>query len=145
MCLKKKNKIMKKKKNNIPQSSQASQPHSIFMWFITIGMLLVAIGTVMPLFAQDMTNETFKYVYGVGAVLLLVGRLFSGYKGDNIRLKRLYRIESWSAIFFCVAVFFMFYERAGARDWLAFTLAGGAIQVYTSLMIPRTIAKENKH
>ena len=108
-------------------------------------MLLVAIGTVMPLFAQDMTNETFKYVYGAGAVLLLVGRLFSGYKGDNIRLKRLYRIESWSAIFFCVAVFFMFYERAGARDWLAFTLAGGAIQVYTSLMIPRTIAKENKH
>ena len=136
---------MKKKKNNIPQSSQASQPYSIFMWFITVGMLLVAIGTVMPLFAQDMTNETFKYVYGAGAVLLLVGRLFSGYKGDNIRLKRLYRIESWSAIFFCVAVFFMFYERAGARDWLAFTLAGGAIQVYTSLMIPRTIAKENKH
>lgn len=136
---------MKKKKNNTPQSSQVSQPHSIFMWFITVGMLLVAIGTVMPLFAQDMTNETFKYVYGAGAVLLLVGRLFSGYKGDNIRLKRLYRIESWSAIFFCVAVFFMFYERAGARDWLAFTLAGGAIQVYTSLMIPRTIAKENKH
>lgn len=136
---------MKKKKNNIPQSNQVSQSHSIFMWFITVGMLLVAIGTVMPLFAQDMTNETFKYVYGVGAALLLIGRLFSGYKGDNIRLKRLYRIESWSAIFFCVAVFFMFYERAGARDWLAFTLAGGAIQVYTSLMIPRTIAKENKH
>lgn len=134
-----------KKKNNIPQSSQVSQPHSVFMWFITVGMILVAIGTVMPLFAQDVTNETFKYVYGAGAVLLLIGRLFSGYKGDNIRLKRLYRIESWSAIFFCVAVFFMFYERAGARDWIAFTLAGGAIQVYTSLMIPRTIAKENKH
>ena len=96
-----------KKKNNIPQSSQVSKPHSVFMWFITVGMILVAIGTVMPLFAQDITNETFKYVYGAGAVLLLIGRLFSGYKGDNIRLKRLYRIESWSAIFFCVAVFFI--------------------------------------
>ena len=73
--------------------------------------------------------------------MLLIGRIFSSYKGDNLRLKRLYRIESWSAIFFCVAVFFMFYERAGARDWLAFTLAGGAIQIYTSIMIPRTIAK----
>lgn len=143
MYLTKKSKIMKK--NNLTPSSQEHQPHAIFLWFITVGMLLIAVGTVMPLFAQDAMNETFKYVYGVGAVLLLIGRLFSNYKGDNIRLKRLYRIESWSAIFFCVAVFFMFYERAGARDWLAFTLAGGAIQVYTSLMIPRTIAKANKH
>ncbi len=113
---------------------------TIFLWFITIGMLLIAAGTVMPLLMQN-GSDLFKYVYGVGAVMLLIGRIFSSYKGDNLRLKRLYRIESWSAIFFCVAVFFMFYERAGARDWLAFTLAGGAIQIYTSIMIPRTIAK----
>ena len=118
--------------------------NTFFLWFITIGMLLIAGGTVMPLLMQD-GSDLFKYVYGGGATMLLIGRLFTSYKGDNVRLKRLYRIESWSAIFFCVAVFFMFYEGAGARDWLAFTLAGGAIQIYTSIMIPRTIAKDKKH
>lgn len=141
---------MKKNKKNISSNSSTSPQllitsKTIFLWFITIGMLLIAAGTVMPLFMQDSGSDLFKYVYGGGAIMLLIGRLFTSYKGDNIRLKRLYRIESWSAIFFCVAVFFMFYEGAGARDWLAFTLAGGAIQIYTSIMIPRTIAKENKH
>lgn len=134
------------KKNKSTQNNNTStQSKAIFFWLITLGMLLIAVGIVMPLFMQGEGSDLFKYVYGCGAAMLLIGRLFTSYKGDNIRLKRLYRIESWSAIFFCIAVFFMFYEGAGARDWLAFTLAGGAIQIYTSLMIPRTIAKENKH
>ncbi|MBQ7854074.1 MAG: hypothetical protein IJ352_03490 [Muribaculaceae bacterium] len=113
--------------------------NTIFLWFVTIGMLLIAAGTVMPLLMQE--GDLFKYVYGGGAVILLIGRIFTTYKGANLRLKRLYRIEAWASIFFCVATFFMFYESAGNRDWLAFTLAGGAIQIYTSIMIPRTIAK----
>ena len=113
--------------------------NTIFLWFVTIGMLLIAAGTVMPLLMQE--GDLFKYVYGGGAVILLIGRIFTTYKGTNLRLKRLYRTEAWASIFFCVATFFMFYESAGNRDWLAFTLAGGAIQIYTSIMIPRTIAK----
>ncbi|MBE6317787.1 MAG: hypothetical protein E7081_02300 [Bacteroidales bacterium] len=141
---------MKKNKQNKDNSSPSTSPQllitskTVFLWFITIGMLLIATGTVMPLLMQNGDNDLFKYVYSGGAIMLLIGRLFTSYKGNNIRLKRLYRIESWSAIFFCVAVFFMFYEGAGARDWLAFTLAGGAIQIYTSIMIPRTIAKNDK-
>lgn len=117
---------------------------TVFLWMITIGMLLVAAGTVMPLLMQGTGSDLYKYVYGGGALMLLIGRIFTSYKGDNLRLKRLYRIEGWSAIFFCVAVFFMFYEDASSRDWIAFTLAGGAIQIYTSIMIPRTIAKSDK-
>ena len=117
---------------------------AVFLWMITIGMLLVAAGTVMPLLMQGTGSDLYKYVYGGGALMLLIGRIFTTYKGDNLRLKRLYRIEGWSAIFFCVAVFFMFYEDASSRDWIAFTLAGGAIQIYTSIMIPRTIAKSDK-
>lgn len=98
----------------------------------------------MPLLMQGTGSDLYKYVYGGGALMLLIGRIFTTYKGDNLRLKRLYRIEGWSAIFFCVAVFFMFYEDASSRDWIAFTLAGGAIQIYTSIMIPRTIAKGDK-
>ncbi len=119
------------------------KPNALLLWLITIGMLLVAAGTVLPLFTRmlNLGHDTFKYVYATGAVFILVGRIFTIYNGSEIRLKRLYRIETWSAIFFCVAVFFMFYKGAGPMDWLAFTLAGGAIQVYTAIMIPRTFAK----
>ena len=113
---------------------------------MTIGMLLIVAGTMLPIFhveGEYFAGEVYKYVYTAGAAILLLSRLFSGYKVENDRLRRLYRIESWSAIFFCVAAFFMFYSE-GARDWLAFTLAGGAIQVYTSIMIPRVARKEEK-
>lgn len=77
-----------------------------------------------------------------GAVLSLIGRIMTPYRGHNMRVKRLHRIEIWSSVFFCAATFFMFYQTAGARDWLAFTLAGGAVLVYTSIMIPR--AEKNR-
>lgn len=129
---------MKSKTTN----SMAKQPSVFILLMITISMLLIVAGTVLPLFNHG--GILFKYIYATGALLLLIGRLLTPYKGDDLRVKRLYRIETWSAIFFCVAVFFMFYEGAGRTDWLAFTLAGGIIQIYTSIMIPRAIAKAAK-
>lgn len=126
---------MKSKTTN----NMAKQPSAFLLLMITISMLLIVAGTVLPLFNTG--GILFKYIYATGALLLLIGRLLTPYKGDDLRVKRLYRIETWSAIFFCVAVFFMFYEGAGRTDWLAFTLAGGIIQIYTSIMIPRAIAK----
>ena len=121
---------------------QSTQISKTWMVVMTVGMLLIVAGTVLPIFRLD--NDIYKYVYTAGAVMLLVSRLFNPYKGNNLRLKRLVRIESWSAIFFCVAAFFMFYDPTTARDWLAFTLAGGMIQIYTSIMIPRVAAKSRK-
>lgn len=121
---------------------QSSQISKTWIGVMTVGMLLIVAGTVLPIFRLD--NDIYKYVYTAGAVMLLVSRLFNPYKGNNLRLKRLVRIESWSAIFFCVAAFFMFYDPTTARDWLAFTLAGGMIQIYTSIMIPRVAAKSRK-
>lgn len=114
---------------------------------ITVGMLLIVVGVLLPVFhisGEYFGGDLYKYIYAAGAVILIVSRLFNGYKGKNVRLKRLYRIEAWSAIFFCVAAFFAFYS-TGARDWLAFTLAGGAIQIYTSIMIPRVVRKESEN
>ncbi|MBD5200179.1 MAG: hypothetical protein HDS83_07350 [Bacteroidales bacterium] len=122
--------------------AQSATASKIWILVMTVGMLLIVAGTVMPIWRLD--NDVYKYIYSVGAVMLLVSRLFNPYKGENIRLKRLVRIESWSAIFFCVAAFFMFYDQTSARDWLAFTLAGGVIQVYTSIMIPREEMKNRK-
>lgn len=111
-----------------------------------IGLLMIAAGTLIPILSAKETlyrnlPDTFKYVFTAGAAILLICRLLNTYKGKILRLKRLYRIEIWSALFFCVAAFFLFYEKDSTRNWLAFTLAGAAIQVYTSFMIPRTMRK----
>lgn len=114
-------------------------------WLVNIGLLLVAVGVVMPLLGDDLRSMTFRYVYASGAVLALLGRLFApAFQGSDLRLKRMVRLQSWSAIFFCVAAFFSFYETTSLRDWLAFTLAGGAVQAIASVMIGLRLRKLGK-
>jgi hypothetical protein len=67
------------------------------------------------------------------------------YTGKHPRIRRLYRIESWSGIFFCVAAFFLFYNGEYTRDSWAFTLAGGVLLVFTTIAIPRVVKKELKN
>lgn len=110
------------------------------MWATVAGLVLVMAGTAMPLLKLD--SDIYKYIFCIGAVSVVAGRMFMPYKGSSIRVKRLCRLEIWSGIFFCAAVFFMWWENAGFTDWIAFTLAGAAIQIYTSIMIPRTVRRE---
>ncbi|MDE6458633.1 MAG: hypothetical protein K2L31_08570 [Muribaculum sp.] len=114
----------------------------ILTWVITVGMILIAAGVLMPLLGYSI--EVYRWIFSAGALITLAGRIMNRYEGNVLRVKRLYRIEVWSSIFFCVAAFFMFYPQGAGRDWFAFILAGGLILVYTSIMIPRTLAKENK-
>lgn len=121
---------------------------------VTVGMLLIGAAILIPLITFHIertvpSSALFKYLFALGAILVLVGRLFNQYKGTNMRLKRLVRIEAWSAIFFCAAAVFMFYPPhpyilANMRHVLAFTLAGAAIQIYTSIMIPIASKKAEK-
>lgn len=109
-------------------------------WLVTAGLLLIVAGVLLPILGMGLS--VYRWIYAAGAAVCLVGRLFSRVP-DNVplRVKRLMRIESWSAIFFCAGAFFMFWPGAGAGDWLAFILAGGAILIYTSIMIPRAMRK----
>ncbi|MCM1517643.1 MAG: hypothetical protein NC117_03295 [Pseudoflavonifractor sp.] len=112
------------------------------MWIVNAGLMAIFAATLLALTMH--AAGWWRYLYGAGALALIAGRLMSPYRGDIYRVKRLSRIEVWSAIFFCVAVFFMFYPGANNRDWLAFTLAGGVIQVYTSVMIPYIESRHHK-
>lgn len=104
---------------------------------LIIGLIGVAAGVLMPIVNNDPFGMTFRYVFAAGAALTLLARLFqpSTPQGTPMRIKRLLRLESWSALLFCVAAFFAFYSAPGLRDFLAFTLAGAAIQVYCSIAI----------
>ena len=86
-----------------------------------LALLVVLLATLVPFFMRDTAwaVASYKYVYSAGALALLLVRLFTPYRGDDLRLKRLHRIESWSAVFFCAAAVFLFYPGAELRDWLA--------------------------
>lgn len=111
---------------------------------LNIGLLLIVVATLMPLMRVDVAVS--RWVYVIGTVLSIIGRFAAPVPSGDIpmRARRLLRLENWSTIIFAVAAFFMFYPRAGATDWLAFTIAGGFIQAYTSLMLPSALKKRDK-
>lgn len=121
---------------------------------VTVGMLLIGAAILIPIATFYLEHRhpmtpLFKYLFAAGAVLVLVGRAFNQYKGSDMRLKRLVRIEAWSAVFFCAAAVFMFYPPSpymlgNMRSVLAFTLAGAVIQIYTSIMIPYVSKKSEQ-
>ena len=107
-----------------------------------VGLLLIAVATLLPLFNGGFAHlHTLRWLYAAGAVWMLVCRLFSPYRGSDLRLKRLTRMQSWSALFFVAGAVFLFVPGTSPRDWLALTMAGAVIQIIASLMIPARMAK----
>ena len=108
----------------------------------TLGFLMIAAAMVVPLVqGPSYTGEWYKYLYAAGAVIMFVCSLLSPYRGKDIKLRRLYRIQSWSAIMFCAASFFLFWSGSTMRDWIAFTLAGAVIRAYSNFAI---VARQRK-
>ena len=102
---------------------------------VYIGLKGIAVGLLTPLLMGPW-RMTIKVIYSASAVLLLVGRLLTPLRTNNLRVKRLDRFQVWSAIFFCAAAVFLWLSR-DLRDWLAFTLAGGVVQLMASIMLWR--------
>ncbi|WP_297072002.1 hypothetical protein [uncultured Duncaniella sp.] len=129
--------MSKKTKSNNPSVPAASQGReTLSTVLVTVGLLAIMVAAVLPLLrvAQDWA----RYLYAAGAVILLVGRFVApAVKNAPVRLRRLLHIEIWTAIIFMVGAVFLFLPSAGAKDWIAFTLAGGFLTLYTSIMIPR--------
>lgn len=101
---------------------------------IYFGLLLVCAGVAMPLFV-GVQGIMFKIIFTAGAVTSLAGRLMERCDSPWLRVKRLMRLQVWSSVFFCAAAFFVWYSRT-TTDWLAFTLAGGAVLAYVSIALP---------
>ena len=145
----------KNRKDKSPQGKtytleelQGRPPRTHWAVIAMLGLITIAVGTLLPIFAVRIGPDAvswWKYVYAAGAVCFLLGKLFSPYTGIHPRIKRLYRIEAWSAVFFCVAALFLFLDMNTMRDVWAFTLAGGALLIFTTIAIPRTVSKTLKN
>lgn len=110
-------------------------------WIAVAGLLMIVVATALPLLRIG--GEAFRYIYCAGALAVVTGRALTRCPSSILRVRRLYRLEVWAGVIFCVGGFFLFYDNAGAMDWMAFTLAGGAIEVYASFMIPRAISSSS--
>jgi len=99
----------------------------------TIGLLAIMTAALLPLLKVAAGYN--KYIYAGGALLLLIGKFIApALKDAPLRLRRLMRIEIWTALIFVAGAVFTFLP---GTDWIAFTLAGGLLTIYTSIMIPR--------
>lgn len=116
-------------------------PANALVILVTVGLLCIGVATLIPIMYGNFTHPWFRYLYAAGAVMVITGRLFSPYTGKHLRMKRLHRMEAWSGIFFCVAAFFMFYDKTQNRDWLAFTMAGAVIQIVATFMMVHVAKK----
>ena len=129
-------------KKNKQKSAAAVTPSSqgrretVSMLMATVGLLAVMISAVLPLLKVG--QGWMRWLYAAGAVILLAGRIIAPrVKDAPVRLRRLLHIEVWTAIIFIVGAVFLFLDSVGPKDWIAFTLAGGILTLYTSVMIPR--------
>lgn len=104
------------------------------------GLLLIMAAVALPVFHASRT--AVSWVYATGALLHLIGRIIQPTPaGASLKLRRLLRMEIWTAFIFVLGAIFLFLRvTPGAgegNDWIAFTLAGGVLTLYTSIMIPR--------
>lgn len=104
---------------------------------VLIGLLAMTVMAVMPLL--NIIHEWMKWVFAIGAVTVLAGRILGAYNGPQLRVKRLHRILISSAILYCASALMMFLSH-GTNDWIALLLAGLMVQIYATWMIER----ENK-
>lgn len=106
---------------------------------LSVAMLMIMIPVLLQLLLVKWAG--FNYVFAAGAVATLVVRIMDNYTGTNLRIKRLYRIATVSAICYCVSAYLKFsaemhfFPYATGYDWLGFLMAGAALQVYSALVI----------
>lgn len=112
------------------------------------GLLVIVAMAVLPLLMP--VGQWMRVAFAAGAALVLVARLFQRYDGDNIRIKRLYRINIVSALLFCCSAALMFIHTdimgylPGPTDWVALLMAGAALQIYASFALDNELKKSAK-
>lgn len=122
-------------------SKQQFFPTSPWLIAVNAGLLLIVAGTALPLL--HFTGLWVRIIYSLGAATVLIARLFGPLpKNLPFRARRLCRMEISAGLIFVVGAFFMWYQ-PDRMDWIAFTLAGAVVQIYTSLTLPKAMAEEN--
>lgn len=144
-------------KNNGLPSEQLLRRRKIVEIVSTSGLLLVAVGLIVPFAAIENAPLALamRIVYAVGAIAFTVARMINvNAQKDSARLRRLRRMEMWAGFCFIIGGAFWFYNAQRfsfipfslpvMRDTVAFTMAGAIIQVVASWLITSRMRKESE-
>lgn len=141
---------MKNKKRDWPRLRRTMETAA------TAGLLLVAVGTLGPVFTfrDTLWPVVFKWIYAVGA-LVYTGARIAGSLGrdESVRVRRLRRMEFWAGLAFCFGAFFWFYNQNRFQDFfslqvvretIVFTMVGAVIQIIASWRLSKALRRELK-
>lgn len=108
---------------------------------LAVGLLIMVVMALMPLL--ELNQQWMRWVFAAGAVMVLVARLLTYYRGPSVRIKRLHRILVTSGLLYCASAASMFFSR-NTTDWIAFLMAGVVVQIYASWRLDHEEKKTDK-
>lgn len=109
----------------------------------TTGFAMIAAAMAVPMFMGPLYEGTwYHYLYAAGAAVMVIFSLLSPYRGKDMKMKALRRIQSWSSLMFVAASVLLFWPGSTMRDWVAFTLAGAVLRGYSSIAISNRLRKQ---
>lgn len=124
-----------------------------------VGFVCLAIGLFLPVFDLFSVQRLsiFKWIFTAGALTFVAGKCIPKLPKDtSIRLRRMYRLEFWAGICFCVGAFFWFFNEmkfSGVfgigsltiiHDTILYAMSGAVVEVIAVWMIYFREKKEAK-
>ena len=104
---------------------------------LCVSMTVLFAAAVIPLFITPMPSWQ-RYLLAAGAAGTLVAQFFIPSPSDELRIKRLSRMNVWAAIAYCVGAYCLFSSNIDMqRSWVAFLLAGAVLQIYATFMLSK--------
>ena len=107
-------------------------------WIIVVMMLVMLVMVTLPLL--EVKEDWMRWTYAVAAGITLIVRFTQRYEGNNLRIKRLYRMNIIAAVMFCISAGLTFYHTG--TDSIALLMAGAVLQIYATTVIGKLEARK---
>ena len=103
---------------------------------LAVAMTILLLTALLPIFGVKW--PWLRYAFAAGAVLTLVAQILTPTPEGNFRVRRLARMNVWSAVLYCVSAGCLFVkDPTMQQSWVAFLLAGAVLQLYATLMMKK--------
>ncbi len=111
---------------------------------LCISMTILMAAAAVPVFITPLPVWQ-RYMLAAGAAGTLVAQFFIPCPSDDLRTRRLSRMNVWAGIVYCVAAYCLFSSSPDMqRSWVAFMLAGAVLQIYATLMLSKLTNKKSE-
>lgn len=99
--------------------------------------LSYVVGTMLVLISAVLVMEHVQYgtiLFAVGAALVILHKLWSQYRGDDFRLRRMNRYQFFSAILLVGCSYLQF---KGLNSWVVLLLVVAVLELFLSFRITK--------